>query len=124
MPPPTFTFSLTPVVVIVTFLCNGRFAQRGCAPMEGATLTTSNLRGGSVGASPTSAVKERGPVRAEGDSIALSVIIPTRNEEASVRPLIARIDAVLEGIPSEVIFVDDSDDRTPGIIDDLVDAHR
>ena len=63
-------------------------------------------------------------MRAEADSIALSVIIPTRNEEASVRPLMARLDAVLANLPSEVIFVDDSDDGTPGIIDDLVDAHR
>ena len=87
-------------------------------------MTISSLHGGSVGASPTSAIEGRGRVRADGDSIALSVIIPTRNEEGSVRPLMARLDAVLANLPSEVIFVDDSDDGTPGIIDDLVDAHR
>jgi dolichol-phosphate mannosyltransferase len=38
---------------------------------------------------------------------ALSVVVPTYNERANVRPLVARIATALAAIPFEVIFVDD-----------------
>lgn len=56
--------------------------------------------------------------------IALTVIIPTRDEAASVRPLVERLGRALADCSSEVIFVDDSDDATPEIIDELVRAHQ
>ncbi|MDQ6748634.1 MAG: glycosyltransferase, partial [Candidatus Dormibacteraeota bacterium] len=46
----------------------------------------------------------------------LSVVVPTRNEAGNVGPLVQRLSAVLEGVPTEVIFVDDSSDDTPIIL--------
>jgi dolichol-phosphate mannosyltransferase len=46
----------------------------------------------------------------------LSVVVPTRDEEANVGPLLARLGAALAGIDHEVLFVDDSDDGTPRAI--------
>jgi glycosyltransferase involved in cell wall biosynthesis len=67
------------------------------------------------------AVRDRtlgGPGTEEEDSVAkttahaLSVIVPTKNEEGNVEPLIARIEHALDPVTTEVVFVDDSDDRT------------
>jgi hypothetical protein len=49
------------------------------------------------------------------------VIVPTRNEGINVRPLVTRLVAAQQGIPTEVIFVDDSDDDTPKVIDALIE---
>ncbi len=46
----------------------------------------------------------------------LSVVIPTFNEKDNIHPLVSRINAALENIPHEIIFVDDSNDETPDII--------
>lgn len=46
----------------------------------------------------------------------VSLIVPTRNEVGNIRPLIARIATAQRGVPTEVLFVDDSDDETPTII--------
>jgi glycosyltransferase involved in cell wall biosynthesis len=46
----------------------------------------------------------------------VSVIVPTRNEVGNIRPLIERIATAQRGVPTEVLFVDDSDDETPAII--------
>lgn len=43
----------------------------------------------------------------------VSVVVPTRNEERNVGPLLRRLDEALRGMTGEVIFVDDSDDATP-----------
>jgi dolichol-phosphate mannosyltransferase len=48
----------------------------------------------------------------------LSVVVPSRNEEANVGPLLARLGAALAGIDHEVLFVDDSDDETPRALAD------
>lgn len=48
--------------------------------------------------------------------LVLSVVLPTRNERQNVGPLIRRLEAALSGLPSELIFVDDSDDGTPQVI--------
>lgn len=43
----------------------------------------------------------------------LTVIVPTRNEAPNIEPLLAEI---AEVGPAHVLFVDDSDDRTPNVI--------
>ncbi|MEO7262551.1 MAG: glycosyltransferase [Jatrophihabitantaceae bacterium] len=42
--------------------------------------------------------------------------MPTRNEEGSVRTLLSSLADSLNGIPAEVLFVDDSGDSTPEVI--------
>jgi len=49
-------------------------------------------------------------------AILLSVVVPTRNERENIGPLIQRLEAALSDLPCELIFVDDSDDETPGVI--------
>ncbi|MEX2246638.1 MAG: glycosyltransferase family 2 protein [Dehalococcoidia bacterium] len=46
----------------------------------------------------------------------VSVVVPTYNERHNVEALIGRLEASLAGLPSEVIFVDDSDDGTEQLI--------
>jgi dolichol-phosphate mannosyltransferase len=46
----------------------------------------------------------------------LSIIIPTRNEAGNIDPLLTRLERALKDIPFEVIFVDDSTDDTPEVI--------
>jgi len=50
----------------------------------------------------------------------LSVLVPTRNEAANIETLIHRVRRALEGFSTEVLFVDDSDDATPDVIDELI----
>lgn len=47
---------------------------------------------------------------------ALTVVIPTRDEEHNVGPLIDRLGRALSGIDAEILFVDDSTDATPAAI--------
>ncbi|MGB2940323.1 MAG: polyprenol monophosphomannose synthase, partial [Candidatus Dormiibacterota bacterium] len=56
---------------------------------------------------------------AAGGATVLSVVVPTRNEAGNVEPLVAGIAAAVGEIPTEVIFVDDSIDETPAILDTL-----
>ncbi|MBA2393648.1 MAG: glycosyltransferase, partial [Ktedonobacteraceae bacterium] len=49
----------------------------------------------------------------------LSVVIPTRNEQDNIRPLLEALSDALQGLSVEIIFVDDSDDTTPEIIKDV-----
>ena len=46
----------------------------------------------------------------------ISLVIPTRNEAGNIQPLLSRISKAVRGIPTEVIFVDDSTDNTPEVI--------
>jgi dolichol-phosphate mannosyltransferase len=47
----------------------------------------------------------------------LTVVVPTYNEAANVRPLVAKLTAALAGIPHEIIFVDDnSPDGTAEVV--------
>jgi dolichol-phosphate mannosyltransferase len=50
---------------------------------------------------------------------ALSIVVPTRNEAGNIPALVRRIRAVPVGGPTEIIFVDDSDDDTPTAIRQL-----
>ena len=49
-------------------------------------------------------------------ALLLSVVIPTKNEQENVGPLVERIHAALRKLPYEIVFVDDSDDETPQVI--------
>lgn len=51
--------------------------------------------------------------------LAISIIIPTRNEADNIETLLTRISEAMEGIPAEVVFVDDSTDHTPEVIRNL-----
>ena len=46
----------------------------------------------------------------------LSIVIPSYNEAKNVEPLLKQLTAALEGLPHEIIFVDDSTDETPQVI--------
>src|SRR5260370_6976301 len=48
----------------------------------------------------------------------LSVVVPTRNERENIWPLVESLQTALHGLRVEVIFVDDSDDDTPDVIED------
>jgi glycosyltransferase involved in cell wall biosynthesis len=50
------------------------------------------------------------------DMVSLTVLVPTRNEAGNVARLLEELSRALEGIASEVLFVDDSDDTTPAVI--------
>ena len=61
-----------------------------------------------------------------GWSCALSVIVPTRNEAPNIELLEQRLSSALDATPGgwELIFVDDSDDTTPQVIEKLIGAGR
>lgn len=46
----------------------------------------------------------------------LTIIVPTRNESANIRPLLQRLQAALAQTSCGVLFVDDSTDNTPAIV--------
>jgi dolichol-phosphate mannosyltransferase len=48
----------------------------------------------------------------------VTVVVPTRNEADSIAPLLARL---LPLGPARVVFVDDSDDNTPAVVDAVDD---
>ncbi len=50
------------------------------------------------------------------DNLALSIIVPTRNEADNVDMLLQSIQAAMLGTNTEVIFVDDSTDDTPSVV--------
>ncbi len=49
----------------------------------------------------------------------ISIILPTRNEAGNIEPLLQRLEKTLAGQRAEVIFVDDSSDNTPAVIQQL-----
>ena len=68
-----------------------------------------------AGAGPAGTLEGLALSRAGIDHIAVSVIVPTRNEAGNVAALVRRLEHVLPSV-AEVIFVDDSDDDTPAAI--------
>lgn len=56
--------------------------------------------------------------------LTLSIIVPTCNEEQNVRVLVKEITENMDGINYEVVFVDDSTDRTTNIIEELMLVHK
>lgn len=65
-------------------------------------------------------VDGRGAARPRVDGPSLSIVIPTRNEADNVEALIAAICAAVPGSDKELIFVDDSDDATPLLLQRLL----
>lgn len=53
------------------------------------------------------------------DTYELSVVIPTRNEQENIVPLLIALQQALETVNTEIIFVDDSDDETPRIVKEI-----
>ncbi len=51
----------------------------------------------------------------------LSIILPTRNEAGNIHLLLSRIEGATKGIPTQVVFVDDSTDETPQVIREIGD---
>ena len=49
----------------------------------------------------------------------LSIVVPSYNERDNIRTLVERLDKALEGIDHEILFVDDSTDDTPDIIEEV-----
>jgi dolichol-phosphate mannosyltransferase len=46
----------------------------------------------------------------------LTVVLPTRNEAGNIAPLLSRLRAAVAGVDFELVFVDDSDDKTPELL--------
>jgi putative flippase GtrA len=55
---------------------------------------------------------------------ALTVILPTRNEQGNVEPLLARLERILPAGLAEVVFVDDSDDDTPMAVEQAAERRE
>ena len=53
----------------------------------------------------------------------LSIIVPTRNESGNITQLLDRLDPVISNMSVEIVFVDDSTDSTPGVIEDEKTRH-
>ncbi len=49
----------------------------------------------------------------------VSIVVPSYNERDNVRNLVEQIDKALEGIDHEILFVDDSTDDTPQVIEEI-----
>lgn len=48
----------------------------------------------------------------------LSIVIPTRNEELTARPLLERLAPAFAKLAAELVVVDDSDDAAPDVLAD------
>ncbi|MDI3257830.1 MAG: glycosyltransferase family 2 protein [Kyrpidia sp.] len=53
----------------------------------------------------------------------LSIVVPTYNENRTVCLLIDQLEEALRGLPYEVIFVDDSSDDTPNVLQAICAGH-
>jgi hypothetical protein len=47
----------------------------------------------------------------------LSTLVPAKNERRNSRELVARLEGAVGGSPAEILFIDDSDDGTPELIE-------
>ena len=52
----------------------------------------------------------------------ISIVVPTYNEKDNIAPLLERIHGALKNISHEVIFVDDSKDETPEVINKIAES--
>lgn len=53
----------------------------------------------------------------------ISVVVPSYNEKDNVGKLVEQVDNALEGIDHEIIFVDDSTDDTPAVIEEIMKSN-
>ena len=56
--------------------------------------------------------------------ISVSLVVPTRHEAGNIKALVARIERATSGVSAEIIFVDDSTDDTPEVIQDVSQHSR
>lgn len=49
----------------------------------------------------------------------VTILIPTRNEAGNVKPLVQQIHASMNGVSHKIVFLDDSTDDTPDVIEKL-----
>jgi dolichol-phosphate mannosyltransferase len=49
----------------------------------------------------------------------VSVVVPTKNERGNVAALVERLDAALPTVAMEIVFVDDSTDGTPELVEEV-----
>ena len=67
--------------------------------------------------------------RADLDPSMISIVVPTRHEGPNIAPLVAEVAAEAAADPAmigrrfEVLFVDDSDDDTPSVIEEVISAN-
>jgi hypothetical protein len=67
--------------------------------------------------------------RSDLDPNLVSVVVPTRHEAPNIEPFVDNVLAMrevaesLQGRQIEVLFVDDSDDETPAVVEELIDSH-
>jgi len=59
-----------------------------------------------------------------GSSPLVTVIVPTFNEAPNVAELVNRLGSALTGVSAEILFVDDSRDETPTVIETVARAAR
>jgi hypothetical protein len=72
--------------------------------------------------SPTAAARSR---RRTGlDSSLVTIVVPTRHEGPNIEPLLAAVGDAMGSRSAEVIFVDDSDDDTPAVIEAAAEASQ
>ncbi len=55
---------------------------------------------------------------------AVSIVVPTRNEAGNILALVSRLEDALSDTCFEIIFVDDSDDNTPEVVEDVRNRAR
>jgi dolichol-phosphate mannosyltransferase len=84
--------------------------------MEGKNMVTDTIRA----VKPAPEYQERNLFDA-ATQLALTIIVPTKNESGNINLLLERIEQALNGLPTEVIFVDDSTDDTPQVITALAE---
>jgi len=65
---------------------------------------------------PVEPLRRVGGAVRTGEKVLLTVVVPTRNEAENVPRLARELEASLAGVDYRVLFVDDSDDRTPEVI--------
>src|SRR3990172_2584194 len=90
--------------------------ENGCRPREPERRTdqmraTTERPEENKAAVPKARRTKRQPLRP-----VISLTIPTRNDASNIEALLQRIEEATTGIPTEVIFVDDSSDETPAVI--------
>src|SRR5512140_1845252 len=56
-------------------------------------------------------------IETNGNSPILSIVVPTRNEAGNILPLLSSLRNAFYGTSIEVIFVDDSNDETPQVVE-------
>lgn len=81
-----------------------------------ATAAPADLRVETAPAAPPATAPVRVLRAPEGRAPRLTVVVPTRDEEENVGPLLTELGPLLAGLDAEILVVDDSDDDTPAVL--------